>query len=225
MRRVLGNVSYCALVPQSNRRSPAGLSNIGALLLGAVLLSGCTQVVPTDEPITSSQASAASMPAPSTAPALSTEERVIGEAMSGEPLLIPIDNQLVRLTRDDFLSGFREENGREIVGGGPVPRTSFWFVLDPGAEDQATAAWVAHRRDGFPDGVYQHPTDPFMDLVEIIDPERTPEEAERLETALGIDGEGLPAPGTDVSVEVGGILFRLIADAEAVYLVATGAPR
>ena len=148
---------------------------------------------------------------------------MIDEALTGEPLSIALDGRLVRITRDDFLSGHREEAGFEIVGGGPIPRTSFWFVVDPSVSGQATAAWVEQRRTGSPEGVYREPTQPLRDLVEIVDPGLTSEETSRVEMELGIGVGDLPVPDTDISVEAGSVRYHLIADADAVFLLATGA--
>jgi hypothetical protein len=173
-------------------------------------------------PVASASASASLRP--STSAPGDTEATIIEEAISDSDLAIPIDGRLVRLTRDDFLSGSRQEGGREIVGGGPIPKTTFWFVLGVGGQ-VATAAWVEQRRTGQPSGVYPLPADPLHDLVEIVAPELGSDEAAQLAMDLGIEDGGLPKPGTDRQASVDGLRFHLLADNAAVFLLATSRSR
>jgi hypothetical protein len=196
------------------------------LALGLLSLAGCTAEPPPPSPVRSSLP-AASVPAslrPSTSAQRDTEATIIEEALSDSELNISVDGRLVRLTRDDFLSGSRHEGGHEIVGGGPIPKTTFWFVL--GARGQvATAAWVEQRRLGPPTGVYRLPADPLHDLIEIVAPELGSDEAGQLATDLGIEDGELPRPGTDRKASVDGLQFHLIADDLAVFLLATSQSR
>lgn len=166
---------------------------------------------------------------PSSQPTLSappqpadTEAAVLEEVVSDSRLEVPVDDRLVGLTRDDFLSASRREDGREIVGGGLFPKTQFWFVLGPDGR-VATAAWVEQRRTGTPAGAYALPADPLHDLIEIVLPELSSDEADQLGMALEIEDGNLPAAGTDVVATVDGVRFHLLADDAAVFLVATSA--
>ena len=189
-----------------------------------MLATGCGAPGPT---ATGERASDASSPLGPSSPARATDTEavVVEQALADSQLAIPIDVRLVGLTRDDFLSGLRQEGGREIVGGGLIPRTSFWFVLGPGLPQVATAAWVEHRRSGPPTDVYQFPADPLHDFIEIVSPDLGPDDAAALATALGIAGGALPERGTDLTATVHRIDFRLVADEAAVFLLATSHSR
>ena len=190
------------------------------MLIVLMLATGCGSPVPSASGERTSDAPSRLSPSAS-ARASDTEAMVVDEALADSNLAIPVDARLVGLTRDDFLSGHRQDGGREIVGGGLVPRTSFWFVLAPGLPQVATAAWVEHRRSGSPTGVYRFPAEPLHDFIEIVSPELGPDDAAALATALGIDDGALPERGTDLIATVDGVDFRLIADEAAVFLVAT----
>lgn len=209
---------------QSVARS--GHSTPVPLFLALLALSGCFSTpAPTSLAEHSDQADRSGSPATQSNASASpgrgdTEAAVIEEVLRDGQLQIPIDARLVGLTRDDFLSGSRREDGREIVGGGLVPKTQFWFVLEAGGQ-VATAAWVEQRRSGSPSGAYRLPADPLHDLIEIVLPELNPDQARELTIALEIEDGVLPESGTDVIASAHGVRFHLIADQAAVFLVAT----
>lgn len=163
------------------------------------------------------------MPSP---PARSALYRaVVDEAISAPSLELLIDSRLVRLTRDDFLSGHRSEAGHEIVGGGIPPYADFWFVVGD-RPDVAAAAWVelgrAAMRTHELDDFLAYPTQPMADLVEIVDPGLSASDRADLRAQLRI-GEGriLHGPQTDITVVMSGIRYHVVADLETIYLVAT----
>lgn len=194
-----------------------------------VALIGCTApgpppTTPASTGLTSSQSEDPTTPWPP--PRAALEQAVVDEAISAPSLKIPIDARLVWLTRDDFLSGHRREAGREIVAGGVPPYADFWFVIGD-RPDVASAAWVelgraARWADLLAAGFYAYPTQPMADLIEIVDPSLSASDMADLYEQLRI-GESriLHRPQTDITVEVDGTRYHVVADVETIYLVAT----
>jgi hypothetical protein len=209
----------------SRSKYPRAMRASAVLVLIALLLTACE-----GEP-----APSGSVPVIATATAMVTQSdetgrspspiaglygEVLNEATSAPPLELPIDDRLVTLTHDDFLSGLRPGSGPEIVGGGPLAR--FWFVVGS-TPDVATAAWVElDRHRQFMETIYTYPTEPMADLIEIVDPNMSATDVAALHEQLGIDeARALHPAGSDITVVSGGIRYHLVADTETIYLVAT----
>ncbi len=196
-----------------------------ALLAAA---EGCAspQPTPSSIPASSPPASAAMTPSADSTPTTAAtaidglNTQVLDEALSSPSLELAIDHRLVRLTRDDFLSGLRRVRGREIVGGGPLSVVQFWFVV--GARpDVADAAWVEITRHQDP-APYAYPTEPMADLIQIVDPSLPHGEATDLFERLRIGPERILHPAeSDITAESRGVQYHLIGDAHRIYLFAT----
>lgn len=195
------------------------------LILAVVAGCGSSPPTPSFAPTMAAPPSASASPSveitPTSAPAIEgLSPQVLDEALSAGSLELALDERVVRLTRDDFLSGLRRADGREIVGAGPSSDLQFWFVL--GARPAlADAAWVEIDRSRAATQ-YAYPTEPMADFIQIIDPDLPQGDLSELHEQLRIGTDRiLHPPQSDITADSRGVRYHLIGDVDKVYLLAT----